>query len=95
MINGMFNALSGLKNSAQKLQESATRLQNSFGFEKNIDMVGKAKPGESELIDTNSIYIDFSEEVVTQITAKVAFTANARVVVTADQIIGTTLDIKS
>jgi flagellar hook protein FlgE len=91
----MFNALSGLKNSAQKLQESATRLQNSFGFEKNIDMVGKAKPGESELIDTNSIYIDISEEVVTQITAKVAFTANARVVVTADQIIGTTLDIKS
>ena len=95
MINGMFNALSGLKNSAQRHQKSAASLQNSFGFEKNIDMVGKAKPGKSELIDTNSIYIDISEEVVTQITAKAAFTANAKVVVTADQIIGTALDIKS
>jgi flagellar hook protein FlgE len=76
-----------LKNSAQKLQNSATSLKNSFGFEKNIDMVGKAKPGKSELID-------ISEEVVTQITAKAVFTANAKIVVTADQTIGTTLDIK-
>ena len=95
MINGMFNTLSGLKNSAQKLQKSATSLQNFFGFEKNIDMVGKSKPEKSELIDANSIYIDISEEIVTQITAKAAFTANAKVIVTADQIIGTTLDIKS
>ena len=77
----MFNALLGLKNSAQRHQKSAASLQNSFGFEKNIDMVGKAKLGKSELIDTNSI--------------KAAFTANAKVVVTADQIIGTALDIKS
>ena len=95
MINGIFDALSGLKNSAQKLQKSATSLQNSFEFDKNIDMVGRAKLGRSELIDTNSIYVDISEEVVTQITAKAAFTANTKVVVTADQIIGTTLDIKS
>ena len=88
MINVMFNALSGLKNSAQKLQSSATSLKNSFGIEKNIDMVGKSKPGKSELID-------ISEEVVIQITAKAVFTANTKVVVTADQIIGTTLDIKS
>ena len=95
MIKGIFNVFSGFKNSAQKLQKSATSLQNSFGFEKNMDMVGKAKPRKSELIDTNSIYIDISEEVVTQITAKATFTANAKVVGTADQIIGTTLDIKS
>ena len=95
MINGIFNALSGLKNSAQILQKSATSLQNSFEFDKNIDMVGRVKLGRSELIDTNSIYVDISEEVVTQITAKAAFTANTKVVVTADQIIGTTLDIKS
>ena len=88
MINGMFNALSGLKNSAQKLQKSATSLQNSFGFEEKMNIVGKAKPEKSELID-------ISKEVVTQITAKATFTANAKVVVTADQIIGTTLDIKS
>ena len=95
MTNGIFNALSGLKNSAQKFQKGATGLQNSFGFEKNIDMAGKAKPGKPELIDPNSIYIDISEKVVTQVTAKAAFSANAKVVVTADQIIGTTLDIKS
>ena len=53
------------------------------------------KPGKSELIDTNSIYIDISEEVVSQNIAKAIFTVNAKVVVTADQIIGTTLDIKS
>ena len=87
MINVMFNALSGLKNSAQKLQNSATSVKNSFGFEKNVDMVGKAKPGKSELID-------ISEEVVTQITSKAVFTANAKIVVTADQTIGTALDIK-
>ena len=95
MINEMFNAFSGLKNSAQKLQKSATSLQNSFGFDKNIDMAGKAKLGKSELIGTNSIYIDILEEVATQNIAKAAFTANAKVVVTADQIIGTTLGIKS
>ena len=87
MINVMFNALSGLKNSAQKLQNSATSLKNSFGFEKNIDMVGKAKPGKSELID-------ITEEVVTQITSKAVFTVNGKIVVTADQTIGTALDIK-
>ena len=88
MINGMLNALSGLKNSAQKLQKSATSLQNSFGFEGKMNIVGKAKPEKSELID-------ISKEVVTQITAKATFTANAKVVVIADQIIGTVLDIKS
>ena len=88
MINGMFNALSGLKNSAQKLQKSATNLQSSFGFEEKMNIVGKAKPEKSELID-------ISKEVVTQITAKATFTANAKVVVMADQIIGTALDIKS
>ena len=95
MINGMFNALSGLKNSAQKLQKSATSLQNSFGFEEKMNIVGKAKPDKSELIDIDSVYIDISKEVVTQITAKATFTANAKVVVMADQIIGTALDIKS
>ena len=95
MINGMFNALSGLKNSAQKLQKSATNLQSSFEFEKKINIVGEAKPEQSELIDTDSISIDISKEVVTQITAKATFTANAKVVVTVDQIIGKNLDIKS
>ena len=88
MINGMFNALSGLKNSAQKLQKSATNLQSSFGFEEKMNIVGKAKPEKSELID-------ISKEVVTQITAKAEFSAHAKVVVIADHIIGTTLDIKS
>ena len=88
MINGMFNALTGLKRSAQNLQKSATRLQSSFGFEKNMDRVGKTKPEKSELIDP-------SEEIVNQIAAKATFTANAKVVVTTDQIIGATLDIKS
>ena len=84
----MFNALSGLKNSAQKLQKSATNLQSSFGFEEKMNIVGKAKPEKSELID-------ISKEAVIQITAKAEFTANAKVVVIADQIVGTTLDIKS
>ena len=95
MINGMLNALSGLKNSAQKLQKSATNLQSSFGFEEKMNIVGKAKPDKSELIDIDSVYIDISKEAVIQITAKAGFTANAKVVVIADQIIGTTLDIKS
>jgi flagellar basal body rod protein FlgG len=95
VINGMFNALSGLKNSAQKLQKSATNLQSSFEFEKKINIVGEAKPEQSELIGTDSISIDISKEVVTQITAKATFTANAKVVAIADQIIGTALDIKS
>ena len=95
MINGMFNALSGLKNSAQKLQKSATNLQSSFEFEKKINIVGEAKPEQSELIGTDSISIDISKEVVTQITAKAEFSAHAKVVVIADHIIGTTLDIKS
>ncbi|HJO57230.1 MAG TPA: flagellar basal body rod C-terminal domain-containing protein [Nitrospinaceae bacterium] len=39
--------------------------------------------------------VDIAEEMVSQITAKAAFTANARVIRAADEMIGTLLDIKS
>jgi len=39
--------------------------------------------------------VGIAEEMVSQITAKAAFTANARVIRAADEMIGTLLDIKS
>ncbi|KMP10777.1 hypothetical protein UZ36_06630 [Candidatus Nitromaritima sp. SCGC AAA799-C22] len=39
--------------------------------------------------------VDIAEEMVNQITAKAAFTANARVIRAADEMLGTILDIKS
>ena len=39
--------------------------------------------------------VDIAEEMVGQITFQAAFTANAKVIMTADEVIGTILDIKS
>ena len=82
MVTGVFSALSGLKNSIQELQNSANNLANvqSSGFKKNTVTVGN---------------VDIAEEMVGQITFQAAFTANAKVIMTADEVIGTILDIKS
>ena len=82
MITGMFNALSGLKTFAQQLQKGANNLASTqtSGFKKST-------------IPVNNV--DIAEEVVGQITTQTAFTENAKVISSADEIIGTILDIKS
>ena len=82
MVTGVFGALSGLINSIQELQNSANNLANvqSSGFKKNTVTVGN---------------VDIAEEVVGQMTTQTAFTANAKVISSVDEIIGTILDIKS
>ena len=82
MVTGVFSALSGLKISIQELQNSANNLANvqSSGFKKNTDTVGN---------------VDIAEEVVGQMTTETVFTANAKVISSVDEIIGTILDIKS
>ena len=82
MVTGVFSALSGLKNSIQELQNSANNLANvqSSGFKKNTVTVGN---------------VDIAEEVVGQMTTETVFTANAKVISSVDEIIGTILDIKS
>ena len=62
MINGVFNALSGLRTSAQKLQNSANNLANSqtSGFKKNRVTAGEVKSGGSQLTSTARINIQGS-----------------------------------
>ena len=59
MINGMFNALSGLRTSAQKLQNSANNLANvqTSGFKKNSVTIGEVKSGGSQLTSTTRVNI--------------------------------------
>ena len=82
MVTGVFGALSGLKNSIQELQNSANSLANvqTSEFKKSTVTVGN---------------IDIAEEVVGQMTTQTAFTTNAKVISSVDEIIGTILDIKS
>ena len=59
MINGMFNALSGLRTSAQKFQNGANNLANvqTPGFKKNTVTVGEVKSGGSHLTSTTRVNV--------------------------------------
>ena len=97
MINSMFNALSGLVVSAQKLQNSANNLANlkDLGLGINKVLVGDKPESLPDVDSTATSKVNISKEMVNQITAQAAFTANAELTVIADETIGTILDIKS
>ena len=97
MINSMFNALSGLVTSAQKLQNSANNLANSkdLGLGINKITVGDQPESRPDVDSTETSQVNISKEMVNQMTAQAAFTANADLTVIADETTGTILDIKS
>ena len=97
MINSMFNALSGLVASAQKLQNSANNLANLKDLGLGINKVAAGdKLGNRPDVDSTEISkVNISKEMVNQMAAQAAFTANAELIVIADETIGTILDIKS
>ena len=97
MINSMFNALSGLLVSAQKLQNSANNLANlkDLGLGINKVTVGDKLESLPDVDSTETLKVNISKEMVNQIAAHAAFTANAELTVMADETIGTILDIQS
>ena len=97
MINSMFNALSGLVVSAQKLQNSANNLANlkNLGLGINKVTVGGKPESLPDVDSRETSKVNISKEMVNQITAQAAFTANAELTVIADETIGTILEIKS
>ena len=92
MINGMFNALSGMLASTQKLQNSANNL---VGLGRNKVAVGNNPERRLGVDSTQASKVDISKEMVNQMTAQAEFTANAKVIAVADETIGTILDVKS
>ena len=97
MINNMFNALSGLVVSAQKLQNSANNLANLKDFAPRINKVTVGDKPESrpDVDSTKTSKVHISKEMVNQVAAQAAFTANAELTVMADETIGTIMDIQS
>ena len=97
MVNSMFSALSGLVASAQKLQNSANNLANLKDFAPRINKVTVGDKPESrpDVDSTETSKVNISKEIVNQMAAQAAFTANAELTVIADETIGTILDIKS
>ena len=97
MINSMFNALSGLVASAQKLQNSANNLANlkDLGLGINKVIVGDKPESLPDVDSTATSKVNLSKEMVNQMAAQAAFTANAELTVMADETIGTILDIQS
>ena len=97
MINSMFNALSGLVVSVQKLQNSANNLANlkDLGLGINKITVGDQPESQQDVDSTETSQVNISKEMVNQMAAQAAFTANADLTVIADETIGTILDIKS
>ena len=93
----MFNALSGLVASAQKLQNSANKLAKSNEFAPGINKVtiGDKPQSWPDVDSTETSKVNISKEMVNQIAAHAAFTANAELTVIADETTGTILDIKS
>ena len=97
MINSMFNALSGLVVSAQKLQNSANNLANlkDLGLGINKITVGDQPESRPDVDFTETSKVNISKELVNQMAAQAAFTANAELTAKSDETIGTVLDIKS
>ena len=97
MSNSMFNALSGLVASAQKLQNSANNLANlrDLGLGINKIKVGDQPESRPDVDSTETSQVNISKEMVNQMAAQAAFTANAELTVISDETIGTVLDIKS
>ena len=97
MINSMFNALSGLVASTQKLQNSANNLANlkDLGLGINKITVGDQPESRPDVDSTETSQVNISKEMVNQMAAQAAFTANADLTVIADETTGTILDIKS
>ena len=97
MIRSMFNALSGLVASAQKLQNSASNLANlkDLGLEINKVAAGDKLESRPDVDSTEISKVNISKEMVNQMAAQAAFTANAELTVAADETIGTILDIQS
>ena len=97
MSNSMFNALSGLVASAQKLQNSANNLANlkDLGLGINKITVGDQPESQQDVDSTETSQVNISKEMVNQMAAQAAFTANADLTVIADETTGTILDIKS
>jgi len=92
VINSIFNALSGMVASAQRLQNSASNLI-SLGRDKVT--VSDYSESRSDLNLTAASKVDISKEVLSQMTSKAEFIANAKVIAVADETIGTILDVKS
>jgi len=59
VVNGIFNALSGLRTSAGRLQNSANNLANieTSGFKKSTVTVGEAKSGGSQLTSIRRVNV--------------------------------------
>ena len=93
MINAMFNAFSGIISSAQKLQNGANNLV-SLGREK-VKVIDNPGLGSDLNYTKASKKVDISKEIVNQVTAQTEFKANAKVILTGDETIGTILSIKS
>jgi len=93
----MFNGLSGLVASAQKLQNSANNLANlkDLGLGINKITVGDQPESRPDVDSTETSQVNISKEMVNQMAAQAAFTANADLTVIADETTGTILDIKS
>jgi len=89
----MFNAFSGIISSAQKLQNGANNLV-SLGREK-VKVIDNPGLGSDLNYTKASKKVDISKEMVNQVTAQTEFKANAKVILTGDETIGTILNIKS
>ena len=97
MIRSMFNALSGLVASSQKLQDGANNLAKlkDLGLGINKVTVGDKPESLPDVDSTETPKANISKEMVNQMVAQAAFTANAEFTVIADETIGTILDIQS
>ena len=97
MINRMLNALSGLVASTQELQNSGNNLANlrdpALGI--NRVTVGDKLESRPDVDSTETSKVNISKEMVNQMAAQAAFTANAELTVIVDETIGTILDIQS
>ena len=106
VIQSLFSAVSGLRTASRSLQSSADNVANlrTPGFQKSRVVTSDVVSGGTQVSGIirdpspgpeGGSNVDITEEAVNQILAKTAFKANANVIRTADEMIGTILDIKA
>ena len=81
VMEAISTALSGLTTQSQRLADSAERIAR---------LGGRAETSQAP---ERGADVNLAEEVVTQIEAKTAFRANVEVIRTADEMLGTLLDV--
>jgi flagellar basal-body rod protein FlgC len=96
-ITALSSGLAGMLSSQRALDVSANNIANASTPGYKAERVGVTQPSSDTVTLTGASDngTDLATEIVSQISSKASFDASAKVVKTADEVLGTLIDIKA